>query len=109
MKMLTTLSLIKLINDLIMNIFNDYKCLNIHIHRLCDCERNEIIRELHQTPFTLIVSDDFTQIDEQCGFTLLTNSYESLKYLENRTYYSIIRILIVTDSDDIFSQLEVTA
>lgn len=99
MKVLTLLSLVNLINDLISNIFIDYKCLNVEIHRKYLYERNEIIRELHKMAFTLIVSDDFSGADEQCGFVSLSTSSESLHFLANRDYNSIIRILIVTDNN----------
>lgn len=108
MKVSTLLSFVNLINDLISNTFVDYKCLNVQIERKYLYERNEIIRELHKSAFTLIVSDDFSEAEEQCGFVSLSTTSEVLNFLANRNYNTIIRILIVTDNkENILSWLEV--
>lgn len=87
----------KLLNEVIQNTFNGYKCLNVYSHNKTDIQQS-VLKEMHRMNYAYLLLDSIHIAKEQCGFILISKGTEVLYHLKKITFNENVRILYIADN-----------
>lgn len=99
----------KLLNQVIQNTFNGYKCLNVYSHNKTEIQQS-VLKEMHRMNYAYLLIHSIYIAKEQCGFILISKDTEVLYHLRKITFNGNVRILYIADnSKDILNLHKVIA